>query len=74
MFKLASGAGSSDDWALAIGGVDLAYTIELGDDKYGFASPTSEIELVGQEFFEIVKVLTQYVEGNICQNIIKREP
>ncbi|XP_014212817.1 carboxypeptidase B-like [Copidosoma floridanum] len=61
--------GGSKDWALAVGGVDLTYTIELPSEKYGFFAPVSEIVPVGREVFEAIKVFAKYAEGGICQGV-----
>lgn len=54
-------AGGSDDWALAVAGVDLSYTIELPGKS--FDPPATRIIPVGIETFEAFKVFQQYVEN-----------
>ncbi|XP_014234439.1 carboxypeptidase B-like [Trichogramma pretiosum] len=56
-------SGSSTDWAMGEGGVEMAYTIELTEKMHGFTTPTSEIVPVGKEFFEALKVFSSHVVG-----------
>lgn len=63
-------AGSSDDWAKGVAGIQLSYTIELpGGGKQGFDLPASEILNVVQEMFEGVKVWHNYIETKFSQNV-----
>ncbi|XP_014207730.1 carboxypeptidase B-like [Copidosoma floridanum] len=68
MATLYASAGSSDDWAMAVAGSSLAYTIELPGGSWQFAPPPREILPVGQEVFEALKVFVQYADGEICQD------
>ncbi|XP_049829445.1 carboxypeptidase B-like isoform X2 [Schistocerca gregaria] len=62
---LGASAGSSDDWTKALGGVELAYTIELpGGGSLGFDPPASEIIGIVAPFFEAIRVFGQYVSDN----------
>ncbi|XP_011312944.1 carboxypeptidase B [Fopius arisanus] len=66
---LYAAAGGSDDWALAVAGVDLAYTIELPGGR--FDPPASRIVPVGIETFQAFKVFQQYIaEKYISRNSI----
>lgn len=56
------------DYAMALGGVDLDFTIELPNPEYGFKAPQSEIKPVGEEFFGALKVFARYVKGEVCNN------
>nr|P04069.1 RecName: Full=Carboxypeptidase B [Astacus astacus]prf//1004229A CPase B [Astacus astacus] len=56
-------AGGSDDWAKGEGGVKYAYTIELRDTgNYGFLLPENQIIPTGEETFEGVKVVANFVK------------
>ncbi|XP_011505295.1 PREDICTED: carboxypeptidase B-like [Ceratosolen solmsi marchali] len=66
---LYAAAGGSDDWAMGVAGIELAYTMELPSQRYGFAAPRSEIIPVGQETFEAIKIFAKYVEGVKCQDL-----
>ncbi|XP_063973544.1 carboxypeptidase B [Diachasmimorpha longicaudata] len=57
---LYAAAGGSDDWALAVAGVDLSYTIELPGGR--FDPPADRIVPVGIETFEAFKIFHKYVE------------
>ncbi|XP_049827688.1 carboxypeptidase B-like isoform X3 [Schistocerca gregaria] len=58
-------AGTSADWAKAVGGVALSYTLELpeGGDA-GFDPPASDIVGIVTPFFEAVRAFGQYVADN----------
>lgn len=60
-------AGGSDDYAMAVAGANLSYTIELPGGRYGFAPPPKEIEPVGRETFEAILVFAKYVERKIIR-------
>lgn len=54
--------GGSDDWAKGVAGIKYAYTIELPDTgQHGFVLPASQIESIGQETWEAVKVLAKHL-------------
>ncbi|XP_066257603.1 carboxypeptidase B-like [Euwallacea similis] len=57
-------AGGSDDWVKAVGGVDLAYCVELpdGDAPYYFMIPAKQILPAVQETFEGVKAFHGHIE------------
>lgn len=68
-------AGASDDWAMGVGDVSLAYTLELpGGGSSGFDLPPSRINQVVRETWGGVVVLARYVinkaarEGMYGQN------
>lgn len=55
-------AGASDDWAMGVGGVSLAYTLELpGGGSAGFDLPPSRINQVVRETWGGILVLARYV-------------
>ena len=54
-------SGGSADWAMAVAGIELAYTIELPGGDFGFAAPPSEIIPVARETFEALKALIEVV-------------
>ncbi|KAK8397432.1 hypothetical protein O3P69_004876 [Scylla paramamosain] len=57
-------AGGSDDWAKGVGGVKYAYTVELRDQGYyGFLLPPSKIIPSGEETFEALKVVANFVKN-----------
>lgn len=53
-------AGGSDDWAMAVAGSNLAYTVELPGGSGGFVIDASQIGPVGKETFEAIKVFAKY--------------
>ncbi|XP_018567158.1 carboxypeptidase B [Anoplophora glabripennis] len=56
-------AGTSIDWAKAVAGIDLSYTIELpGGGSAGFDIPAERIESVVEETWEGFKVLHDYIQ------------
>merc|ERR1712002_580263 len=58
-------AGGSDDWSKGVGGVKYAYTVELRDTGYwGFMLPPEQIIPTGEETFEAVKVVANFVKDN----------
>ncbi|XP_049786356.1 carboxypeptidase B-like [Schistocerca cancellata] len=58
-------AGTSADWAKAVGGVALSYTLELpGGGDAGFDPPTSDIIGIVTPLFEAVRAFGQYVADN----------
>jgi hypothetical protein len=68
-FKMISdaAAGGSDDWVKGVGGVELAYTLELpGGGRYGFDLPANEISVVGQETFLAIRVFGEYVANKFA--------
>lgn len=59
---LDAAAGGSDDWVKGVGGVELAYTLELpGGGLYGFDLPASEIVPASQEIFLATRVFGEYI-------------
>nr|XP_053647888.1 carboxypeptidase B [Cherax quadricarinatus] len=55
-------AGGSDDWAKGEAGVKYSYTIELRDTgRYGFLLPEDQIIPTGEETFEGVKVVANFI-------------
>lgn len=57
-------AGGSDDWAKGVAGVKYAYTVELRDQgSYGFLLPPSQIVPTGEETFEALKVVANFVKN-----------
>ncbi|XP_066149003.1 carboxypeptidase B-like [Euwallacea fornicatus] len=68
---LSPAAGGSDDWVKAIGGVDLAYCIELpdGDAPFYFMIPARQILPVVQETFEGVKAFHGYIKDTYWDGI-----
>lgn len=57
-------AGGSDDWAKGEGNVKYAYTVELRDTgAYGFLLPPEQILPSGEETFEGVKVVANFVKN-----------
>lgn len=55
-------AGSSADYAYGVCGVRFSYAVELRDTgRYGFLLPASQIIPSGEETFEAVKALAQYM-------------
>ncbi|XP_042856915.1 carboxypeptidase B-like [Penaeus japonicus] len=62
---LYAAAGGSDDWAKGGAGVKYAYTVELRDTgNYGFVLPPDQIIPTGEETFEALKVVANYVRNN----------
>ncbi|XP_037782742.1 carboxypeptidase B-like [Penaeus monodon] len=62
---LYAAAGGSDDWAKGEGGVKYAYTVELRDTgNYGFVLPPDQIIPTGEETFEALKVVANFVKDN----------
>merc|ERR1719244_930090 len=62
---LYAAAGGSDDWAKGGGGVKYAYTVELRDTgNYGFVLPPEQIIPTGEETFEALKVVANFVKDN----------
>lgn len=60
---LYAAAGGSDDWAKAVAGIQLSYTIELpGGGRHGFDLPPSKILEVVTETFEGVRVYQRYIQ------------
>ncbi|GJQ71041.1 hypothetical protein Trydic_g951 [Trypoxylus dichotomus] len=61
-------SGSSDDWVKGVGGVELAYTIELPEGKGGggFILPPSDILDICVETFEGIKTFHNYI-ANKCK-------
>lgn len=57
---LYAAAGGSDDWAMAVAGIELSYTIELPGGR--FDPPPKNIAKVGDETFDAFVVFQQYVE------------
>ncbi|XP_049813582.1 carboxypeptidase B-like [Schistocerca nitens] len=58
-------AGTSVDWAKAVGGVSLSYTLELpGGGDAGFDPPASDIVGIVTPFFEAVRAFGRYVADN----------
>lgn len=65
---LYAAAGGSDDWAKAVAGIQLSYTIELpGGGSSGFDLPPSKILKVVSETFEGVKVYQRYIQEKFGQ-------
>lgn len=58
-------AGGSDDWAMAVGGADISYTLELPGGRGGFVIDPEEIVNVGYETFEAVKVFMAYAASTV---------
>ncbi|XP_046737158.1 uncharacterized protein LOC124405932 [Diprion similis] len=66
---LYAAAGGSDDWVKGVGGVELAYTLELpGGGSYGFDLPASDIGVVGQETFLAIRVFLKYIDDNFIND------
>lgn len=64
---LYAAAGGSDDWVKGVGGVELAYTIELpAGGSYGFNPPASRILPIVQETWQGILVYQKYVEDNFA--------
>ncbi|XP_017775265.1 PREDICTED: carboxypeptidase B-like [Nicrophorus vespilloides] len=60
---LYAAAGGSDDWVKGVGGVPVAFCIELpGGGSWGFDPPTSMIHPVVTETWEGVKVFHKHVQ------------
>lgn len=59
---LYAAAGGSDDWAKAVAGVELSYTIELpGGGLLGFDLPPWKILAVAKETWEGLKTFCKYI-------------
>ncbi|XP_044004140.1 carboxypeptidase B-like isoform X1 [Aphidius gifuensis] len=58
---LYAAAGGSDDWAMAVAGIELSYTIELPGGR--FDPLPNNIAKVGHETFEAFVVFQTYVEN-----------
>lgn len=57
-------AGGSDDWSKGVGGIKYAYTVELRDNGvHCFALPKNEIIPSGEETFEALKVIANFVKN-----------
>ncbi|PYZ99327.1 hypothetical protein A6K26_009850 [Gammaproteobacteria bacterium 2W06] len=62
---LYAAAGGSDDWAKGEGNVKYSYTVELRDTgNYGFVLPPDQIIPTGEETFEALKVVANFVKDN----------
>lgn len=60
---LSETAGSSDDWAKGVGGVELSYTVELpGGGSAGFDPPPQRILPIVVETWEGLKAFHKYIE------------
>jgi len=58
--------GSADDWAYELGAAKLVYTIELRDTgSYGFNLPANQIIPTGQELWNAIQYLADYVITNL---------
>ena len=57
-------AGGSDDYMKGVEGIELSYTVELTDTRYGFELPASLILPTVRQFFEGVRVFGTYVKDN----------
>ncbi|XP_058797647.1 carboxypeptidase B-like [Phymastichus coffea] len=66
---LYAASGGSDDWAMGIAGIPIVFTIELPPlpgNIENFFPPVKEIEPVGRETFEAIKVFIRYANGEVC--------
>jgi hypothetical protein len=57
-------AGGSDDYMKGVEGIDLSYTVEMTNTRYGFELPASQILQHVRQFFEGVRVFGKYVKDN----------
>lgn len=58
-------AGGSDDWAMAVGGVALSYTVELpAGGSNGFDLPPTQIQRICTETFAGIKAFHNHIETN----------
>jgi hypothetical protein len=64
LFPTDAAAGGSDDYMKGVLGIELSYTVELTNTRYGFQLPASLIEPTVTQFFEGVRVFAKYVREN----------
>jgi len=61
---LYAAAGGSDDYMKGVLGIELSYTAELTDTRYGFELPASQLQQYVTQFYEAVRVFGLHVKDN----------
>ena len=54
-------AGISKDWVYGVANIKYSYTVELGQDRFGFLAPVSQIEPIASEFYAGLTAMAQEI-------------